>query len=271
LESHKKSEHLPRDQTDFKTEKLFDYVNKFSFPRLAGTEGEKKAVQLTIDTFKEIGFSNSEIIRRNFNFSDFYSTTLVILLMSLNLVFSLILILFAFIHPLLSLIFTIFMTIIVLLILKGLKSPEIPGFWGEYFGETLNATNVFVKIPSKLLPEQEAGNIIISAHIDSKSQTYTTFFRILLYKLWVYGGMIMAFFYILFLIVIFANVPFDYKITLYGSWIAVIITSISNIFLMFLNTQNKSPGALDNATGMAIVFALSNHFLHKPIIYIKVS
>lgn len=57
--------------------KLYDYVKIFSFPRLAGTEGEKEAVALTIDTFRKIGFENSQIQREPFEFSDFYSTTLI--------------------------------------------------------------------------------------------------------------------------------------------------------------------------------------------------
>jgi len=265
LESHKNSEKLPLESTDFKKEKLFDYVTKFSFPRLAGTEGEKKAVELTIETFKDIGFKDSQIMRRDFEFSDFYSTTLIILLMCLNLIFNLILVLFAYIQALLSLIFTIFMVLIVYLIIKGLKYPEEPGFWGEYFGETLSATNIFIKIPAKLLPEEEAGNIIISAHLDSKSQTYRTYWRVFFYKIWVFGGIFLGFFYGLFLIMIFGNIHFDYRITTIGVWTTITLVSTSNIFLMFLNTHNKSPGALDNASGMAIVFELSTHFLNNPL------
>lgn len=265
METYKNSETFPRGKTDFKNETLSDYVKKFSFPRLAGTDGEEKAVKLTINTFKDIGFNDSQIVRREFEFSDFYSTTLIVLIMSLNLIFNLILILFAYIHALLSLVFTLFMVIIVLLIMKGLKHPEIPGFWGEYFGETLQATNVFTKLSAKTLPEEEAGNIIISAHLDSKSQTYKTFWRIVFYKVWMFGGMFLGFFYGLFLFAIFTNIPFDYRITINGVWTTLIIVSISNIFLMFLSTHNKSPGALDNATGMAIVFGLSTHFINNPL------
>jgi len=34
---------------------------------------------------------------------------------------------------------------------------------------------------------------------------------------------------------------------------------------MFLSTHNKSPGALDNASGMAIVFELSSYFINHPL------
>jgi hypothetical protein len=252
-------------KTQFQKERLRNFVNKFSFPRLAGTKAEEKAVNLAFETFKELGFEEKHVLMRKFEFTDFYSTTLIKLIMSMNLIFNLILILFVFIYVLLSIFFTIFMIIIVMLIVKGLKHPENPGFWGEYFGVNLEATNVITKIPASSISESEAGDIIISAHIDSKSQSYTTFFRVFLYKLWLYGGIAMAFFYILFLIVLFANIPFDFRFTLYGAWISVSIVSTSNLFLMFLNTHNKSPGALDNASGMAIVFELSNFFLKNPL------
>jgi hypothetical protein len=47
---------------DQSLERLSNFVNKFSFPRLAGTEGEKKAVNLTIKTFQEIGFDSAQIL-----------------------------------------------------------------------------------------------------------------------------------------------------------------------------------------------------------------
>ena len=45
----------------------------------------------------------------------------------------------------------------------------------------------------------------------------------------------------------------------------MILISISNISLLFLNTHNKSLGALDNASGMATVFELSSYFLNNPL------
>jgi hypothetical protein len=172
--------------------------------------------------------------------------------------------LFSYIHPLLSVLFVIFMVIMVSLIIRGLRHPEKIGFWGEYFGNIYEATNVITKIPAKSVREEGAGNIIISAHLDSKSQTYKTYWRITFYKLWVFSSIALGFFYILFLIIVFGNLTRDFSLTLYGAWISVILISISNLFLMFLNTGNQSPGSLDNASGMAIVFELSSYFLKNP-------
>ena len=248
-----------RDIT-FNSEKLYDYVRIFSFPRLAGTEGEQKAVELTIDCFRNIGFTESQIQKESFEFSDFYSTTLIKLITVITLTFSLFILLFAYINLYITIFIVGSMTLLVFLIVKGLKHPEHPGFWGEYYGSTISATNVFVKIPAQTLPEERAGNIIISAHLDSKSQTFKTFWRILFYRIWLYGGILLAGFLFLLFIRTYTIIKIDLLFVGTGLWIFTILVSISNIFLMSINTHNKSPGALDNATGMSVVFELSKYF-----------
>jgi hypothetical protein len=162
------------------------------------------------------------------------------------------------------------MIIIIYLLVRKLKHPEISGFWGEYFGTTLKATNVYVKIPAKSLPQNEAANILLTAHLDSKSQTYTTFQRVTLYRLWAYSGIAFGGFYIFYMTILFGIVSIPLNVALTGAWISSGVISVSNIFLLFLNTGNKSPGALDNASGMAIVFELSKYFLKNPLNHFNV-
>jgi len=261
---------METDKHIFKKERIYNYVKKFCFPRLAGTANEKKAVKLVVDTFKEIGFPESQINKRQFEFSDFYSTSLIKLVMVLNLIFNLVLLLLFYIHVFLTIAVIALMALIVSLIFKGLRYPEKRGFWGEYFGNIYSATNVTVKIPSKKLSEEQAGNIIISAHLDSKSQTYKTFWRINFYRLWLYSGLLQGVFYIIFVLNVFSVIKVDPRFILYGSWISVILISLSNILLMFLNTHNKSSGALDNATGISIVFELSSFFRKNPLNYFNI-
>ncbi len=232
---------------------------------MAGTEGEKKAVTLAYDTFKEIGFKSDKIKKQSFDFSDFYSTTLLKLLMTLNLIFNLNLLLLLYIHVSLTMLLIIFTSITVYLIIKGLKHPEITGFWGDYFGETITSTNVFTKIPAKKIPDKDAGNIILSAHLDSKSQSINTFWRVVLYKIMLYSELILVGVYIFFLIILFGQLNISFYFTIYGAWISIILISFTNICLLFLNIHNKSPGALDNASGMAIVFELSTFFIKHPL------
>ncbi len=245
-------------------ERLSNLVNKFSFPRLAGTEGEKEAVKLTIKTFQEIGFESTQIQKEPFEFSDFYSTTLVKLIMVINLTFSLFLLMFIYVNFTIAMLIVGVMTIVVLLIIKGLKHPENPGFWGEYYGKTRDATNIFVKVPANNLSQEDAGNIIISGHLDSKSQTFRTYWRVLLYRVWLYSGIFLGGFLFVLIIHIYTPLKLNFIIVSTGIWVFTIMVSLSNLFLLFLNTNNNSPGALDNATGMAIVFELSRHFRKNP-------
>jgi hypothetical protein len=237
---------------------------------LAGSEGEKEAVNLTYKTFEEIGFKKNQIVKQPFTFSDFYSTTLMKFLLTLNLVLVLNLLLFSYIHGALTMVLVIFIALVVYLIIKGLKHPEISGFWGEYFGETFSSTNIFTKIPAKKISEKDAGNIIISAHLDSKSQSINTFWRILLYKITFYSGILLIGVYTFFFIILIGKLDVPFYFTIYGGWISIVLISFSNICLLFLNTHNKSPGALDNASGMAIVFELSSFFIENPLNYFNI-
>jgi hypothetical protein len=250
----------------FDLNSLNNYVKTFSFPRLVGTSGEKKAVALTIKAFKDIGFSDGQIQKESFKFSDFYSTTLIKLIMVINLTFSLFILMFAYINLYIMGLIGGIMAFFVFLIIKGLKHPEIPGFWGEYYGKTLSASNIFVKIPAKNLKKEDTGNIIISAHLDSKSQTFKTYWRVFYYKVWLYSGILLAGFLIALFISTYTPIKMNLWIIGLGIWIFTIIISISNILLMLLSTRNYSPGALDNATGMSIVFELCKIFKENPLV-----
>jgi len=262
-------------KTYFSKDNLHQYVKTFSFPRLCGTEGEKKAVALAIKTFNTIGFDT--VKKEDFTFSDFYSTSLIQLIALISLTSTILLVISLYIYAILSVLILGLMIIFAYLLTKSLKHPEEPGFWGKYYGNTLPASNVFVKIPAKNISEIDAGNIIISAHLDSKSQNFKTLWRITIYKAWLFGGLWLGVVYLTILIYKLPNyyvnllyffLPYISRTTFLmlnlSLIVLAILVSLSNITLMFLNTNNKSPGALDNSTGMAIVFELSSYFLkHK--------
>lgn len=254
-----------KQDRSFNVDRIYNFVKDFSFPRLAGTSGEKKAVDLTIKTFKDIGYDDRIIQKEPFQFSDFYSTTLINLIMVINLTFSLFILMFTYINLYITIIISGIMAIVVFLIIKGLKHPENPGFWGEYYGKTISATNIFIKLPAKKLTEDQAGDIIISAHLDSKSQTFKTNWRIFFYKIWLYGGIFLGLFFILLFIRTYTIIKINLLVVGSGIWAFTILISISNIFLIFLNTHNNSPGALDDASGMAVVFEISRYLKENPL------
>ncbi|MBY9007615.1 MAG: M28 family peptidase [Candidatus Lokiarchaeota archaeon] len=249
----------------FSEERLYNYVNDLCFPRLAGTESEEKAVKITIDKFSKIGFTKDEINREPFQFSNFYSTLLIRLISMINLIFLLTIVLLIYIQLYASLLIFSGLFIITLLIIRALKNPESPKIWGKYYGQMFNATNVYVKIPGKEINNKKMGDIIISAHLDTKSQSFKTKWRIVIYRIWFFNGIILIIFYFLFLLMAFGNIKINIRLLEIGIWSPTIIISIMNLLLISLNTHNKSPGALDNATGMAIVFELSSYFLKNPL------
>ncbi len=257
-----------KEDFSFSKERLFNYVNKFSFPRLVGTKGEKKAVDFTIKTFKEIGFRDNEIYSQNFEFSTFYSMVMIKIIIFLNLIFVSIILLIKFIYPFLTFIILLIILSIFISMLKALRYPELKGFWEKNFGRFLKATNVFVKIPAINVSPKKVGDIIVSAHLDSKSQTFKTFWRIILARIWLYSEIILFLLYILFLI--------DYHFLTYHFRLLIILLEvniligtslivISNFLLLLLKIGNNSRGSLDNATGMSIVFELGTFFKNYPL------
>jgi hypothetical protein len=265
----------PFKNSEFDISRLYNYIQKFSFPRLAGTEGEKKAVELTVETFKEIGFKEKQIEKEHFEFSDFYATTLIKLIMILNLTFSLMLVLLSYIHVLFSIPLLAGPAIIILILVRRVKHPEESQFWAVYFGDFREATNIFVKIPSKSLPENQAGNIVLSAHLDSKSQTLKTAWRVVLYRVWLYNGIFLGATYIIGMLLNLELIilppihlyfgEIEIPLTLFAFYFFIGFISFSNLILLFLNTSNKSPGALDNASGMACLLELSRYFKDNPL------
>ncbi|MFX1321394.1 MAG: M28 family metallopeptidase [Promethearchaeota archaeon] len=253
---------------DFNKKPLFNYVSTFSFPRLAGTEGEKKAVDLTIKTFKEKGFKNSQIHSQNFEFSTFYSKAMIKIIILINLIFVSIILLIKNLYPFLTFISISILLLIFLSMVKALKYPELKGFWEKYFGKFLKATNVFVEIPAINVSTQKIGDIIVSAHLDSKSQSFKTLWRVVLIRIWLYSEIFLFLFYTFFLIdyhFIYENYQILIILWEISIMIGTILTISSNFFLLFLKIGNESQGALDNASGMAVVFELSSFFKCNPL------
>lgn len=269
------NEELIDDSNSKSLERISNYIESFSFPRLPGTEGEKRAIDLTVNKFKEIGFENDQIIKESFKFSNFYSSILIklIIIFSFTIVFSLMLVVYIS-HILLFLIITVSI-LIVLLIVKDNRHPEKLTFWNRHFGRYLSSSNVHVRIPSLTEASESRGDIILSAHIDSKSQPFTSYWRGKIYRAWIYSGTLFGIFYSLYTIYLFSsysvvgilvysNVPRIFLIELL-LWILFFLILMSNILLLKIKSHNKSTGALDNASGMAIVFELSFLFKDTPL------
>ncbi|MHA2006691.1 MAG: M28 family metallopeptidase [Promethearchaeota archaeon] len=259
----------------FCEEELFEHVKRFNFPRICGTKGEKKAVALTTREFKQIGFDSNKISTQNFKFSDFYSKLFIKFIILLNLMTIFITLFISLIDLLIIIMFFAAFAIFLIFLLSSLREKADPGFWGKSFGNKISATNVYVKVPASRISEKNAGNIVISAHLDTKSQSYRTLWRIIAFNLWLFGTIAFAILYLLQFLyetnilrgqrVILSLEMFNITILCIPIIVISFVIISSNCMLLLLHTGNSSYGALDNASGMAIVFELSRYFKNNPL------
>ena len=98
------------------------------------------------------------------------------------------------------------------------------------------------------------GNLIFVCHLDSKGQRFSIIYRSFFFKFWIYSSICCL---ILFLLMIFIQV--NLYLVLTGA-ILLIINFIAVIVLCLNTTNNKSHGAIDNASGIVCVLELLNYY-----------
>jgi len=231
-------------------------LDLFSFPRLSGTEGEKKALNLAIQKVEEL---NLKPLTQDFVFSTFFGRTYPKIAFSLGFM-----ILFLFYLNFVSFVIPLFYMIIFLILgflfilARKPESIRLP--------KKLNSTNLYVKLDRKSmmnkseinknnLNDQER-NILFLCHLDSKGQRFSILGRIRIIRTWVFSGIIVIF------IVFFKNYifsPFSLLFYIIGIF-PIAINFISTILFLLNTTNNESNGAIDNASGIACILELLTYF-----------
>ena len=230
--------------------RIKETIEMFSFPRLSGTEGEKKALQLAIQKVKEL---NLQPLTQDFVFSTFFGRmypklafffgSMTFFLLYLNFI--------TFIIPILLLVFGVFLCVLFILAIhpEAIRLPK-----------KLNSSNLYIKVnhksinnKSNTIPEK---NLLFMCHLDSKGQRFSILYRIRIIRTWVFSGVVVAMILVLknlvftqfpFLFFIIGTVPIGFNL---GSMILFLLNS----------TNNSSNGAIDNASGIACVFEILSHF-----------
>ncbi|MFX1346378.1 MAG: M28 family peptidase [Promethearchaeota archaeon] len=222
-------------------------LDKIAFPRLSGTEFELKAFNLVK---KEIQDLNLEYEVQSFTFSSFYSriypkiaflsASLILFFLYLNIFMNLFLV---FIFNLLGLLSTsIILT----------RKPEKIQFIKE-----LKSQNLLVKI-NPISHKKDNNNRIIGfiSHIDSKGQRFKINSRTRIIKLWISSFIILAF-----LIILKNLILLRFELILFVIGLFPLITNMLGVILLLLNTtDNRSVGAVDNASGVACNLELVHYY-----------
>ena len=242
--------------------RIINNLKAFSFPRLSGTEGEKKAFNLALSILKNLDL---DPVVQEFTFSTFFSR--VYQKIALSSGFLLLFILFLNIEAVFFFytVLAIFLILIVLFIIT--RNPEKINF-----GKKLISHNIFVKLASisdkfeenvndtRDFQENDK-NILFLCHLDSKSQRLPIGTRIKSYRIWVFSALTT------FIIIILKNyvsffMPYALVFYIIGT-IPLLLNLYATILININTTNNISNGAIDNASGIAIVLELLNTYVNS--------
>ncbi len=235
--------------------RIITNLEAFSFPRLSGTEGEYKAFNLALSILKNLEL---DPVVQEFTFSTFFSRVYQKIVFSLG--FVLLFILFLNIEAVFFFYSVIIIFIIIIVLILITRKPEKINF-----GKILNSQNIFVKLTpisnnTNNIKDHLGNdkNILFIAHLDSKGQKLNIGTRIKSYRIWVFSGLT------LFIIIILKNYVIFLEPYILIFYIIGIIPLLLNFYatiLIIINTTNDiSDGAIDNASGIAIVLELLNYY-----------
>jgi hypothetical protein len=232
------------------------YLESISFPRLSGTQYEQEAADLIIKEIKELNL-NPHV--QEFSFSSFYSRIYK------KIAFSLILwlVFIIFLNP--NRLFTILNVIIIITIFIPLifytRNPE-----KIRFGTNYESQNVYLQLKSD---ERERGGenqlnygspspqnlqLLFVSHIDSKYQTLPINLRVICLKSWIYSIIIIAG------LLIIKYLLIDIFIVNLLIMVGLGINFFSTIMIIINTSGNKSNGAIDNGSGVALMLELLKYY-----------
>jgi hypothetical protein len=230
--------------------RIKENLTAFSFPRLSGTEFEKKIFNLAKQKIENLNFTPSV---QKFSFSTFYSR--IYPKASIVLLFWLQLTLFLNIYWIFTFLSLFLSLIILLLLITFTRNPE-----NIKFGKILDSQNLYIKLAMKSTNKKKGinsdKNILLFSHLDSKGQLLPIKFRIQLYYTW-------SFSFTFGILINTIN-----SLILMGAylWLFIIgviilgINLISTIIITINSTNNKSKGAIDNASGVSCVLELLRYY-----------
>ena len=221
-------------------------LKEFSFPRLSGTEFEKKSFNIMKQKIEDL---NLIPLIQEFSFSTFYSR--IYPKLSLTLLSWLLVVLFLNFHVIFTIVNLSLIFILILILIMFTRNPETIKVGREYHSQ-----NLYVKLTSQSKNSNSDYNIFLLSHLDSKGQAFSIKIRIQLYYIWIIS-------FLLTLFIILLNYFYLTEILLLLYLFSILIISINCIasLLIWLNTtNNKSKGAIDNASGISCVLELLHYY-----------
>lgn len=234
--------------------RIKDNLETFNFPRLSGTDYEEKGFQILKEKIEKLKLKPKI---QEFSFSTFYSRIYPKIASILTL-WILITVYLSYSWPFIIINFIIIFSIFIPIYIITRKPEKIR------IGKILHSQNLYIKISpnseeshsNNFINDDNKNNIFLISHIDSKGQKFTTIKRGKIFKLWIYS-LLICFIFLMLRGLFIPQLLFIFYII---GTILLILNLISTILIDLNNTNNESPGALDDATGISCVFELLNYY-----------
>ena len=237
----------------------YEITEKLSFPRLAGSDGEKKAINIILEEFKKAGYDDVErepfkTSLFNWKLAEYFFLIASIMIIILALSF--------YTLPLISFLISAVMLFSIFAFLRVISNSKIRLFRND--DKNMITENLY----TELISIDPLANVVILAHHDTKSQLFPSYIRTILIIIVVFAGLLL---FILYMVFSMLKIFFMIKLLIIDNILfifALIIASLA--FANFFNkTGNKSPGSTDNATSVGVVLELSKYYRNNPIKHIN--
>ncbi|MFX1419579.1 MAG: M28 family metallopeptidase [Promethearchaeota archaeon] len=229
-------------------------TERLAFPRLTGSEGDKKAREIIVEEFKNVGYNpiyRDKFITSSYNWNFVRMMFIIIgstlLLMALSF----------YINPFLTLGLALVNIFITFKALSISVSNKIKLSKNENYN--YETENLYVDLKSQI----SKAKVIFMGHWDSKSQSFSPSVRIIIFLISVFGGFILFLVYIILsLLRIFINI----NISILNNILldVCIIVALIGIINYFNKTDNHSPGAFDNAAAVGTIVELARYYKNNP-------
>jgi len=242
--------------------RAFQFAAELAFPRLVGSRGETLARQLIIQKWKSLGLS---VETAEFPASDFAINSAARWALVPSGSFLLIAaICFRAGYPLGSLLSALIAVGFTFFLAGEFKTAFAR--W-DHRGKKFQTANIIASgtgLSATGLSGtgfQPVPTVIFMAHYDSKSQTFPLWLRLFCFLAGGFGGLALASLTALVSILDLAGIATALQNPL--TWSALVVFLISAA-LLCNRVQNQSPGALDNAAGVAVITEIARELLAEP-------
>lgn len=241
-------------------DKLIDVKNAYritdrlAFPRLIGSKGEKKAIEIVVDEFKNAGFISVNRQKFKTSFHNFIYSRYIFLILGTGLIF---LGLSYYINVFLTLCLIFLFLFISFKALQTATSTKMK--LSRNKSNNYETENIWVNLENK----NTNSRVVFMAHWDSKSQTFPSTIRVMIFLIFTFGALLLyLIFFILSIIKIFVNfdIPLLKNVLLDICLIIALIGGLN----YFNKTGNFSPGAFDNAAGVGVILELARYYKINP-------